>query len=118
MKFNRILALILTTILLAPTVALAQRKPVTTAATNANSLPAIKFTEYTLANGLRVILTESFAMEKSSEESRLRKMIRANLCEELLRCFAAHYNLSIVTQGSQSLALGLVLTAAPQLMAK
>src|SRR5436189_4747551 len=60
MKLNRILALILTTILLAPTAALAQRRSgsATNAATPTNGLPSIKFTEYTLANGLRVILHE------------------------------------------------------------
>jgi zinc protease len=60
MKLNRILALILTAILLAPTAALAQRRSqsATNAATTTNGLPSIKFTEYTLANGLRVILHE------------------------------------------------------------
>src|SRR5215468_8701880 len=60
MKFNRLLALTLATILLAPTAALAQRKgrPDAPAQTDANPLPSIKFTEYSLANGLRVILHE------------------------------------------------------------
>jgi zinc protease len=55
MKSHRILTLILTATLLVPTAALAQKSA---SAPTANPLPAIKFTEYTLANGLRVILHE------------------------------------------------------------
>jgi zinc protease len=60
MKLNRILALILTTILLAPTAALAQRRPRAAAngAATTNGLPSINFTEFSLPNGLRVILHE------------------------------------------------------------
>src|SRR6185503_12314874 len=60
MKLNRLFALMLTVTLFAPTAALAQkRKPRSTAAgTAANALPALKFTEFTLPNGLRVIFHE------------------------------------------------------------
>src|SRR5512132_3138712 len=62
MKRNQLLTLILAAMLFAPTVALAQKnKPPRTSLTTtaaANPLPAIKFTEFTLANGLRVILHE------------------------------------------------------------
>ena len=61
MRRNQLLTLILTATLFAPTVALSQKnKPPRTSlsATAANPLPAIRFTEYTLPNGLRVIFHE------------------------------------------------------------
>src|ERR1044072_5217789 len=61
MRRNQLLTLILTATLFAPSAALAQKnKPPRTSlsTTTANPLPAIRFTEYTLPNGLRVILHE------------------------------------------------------------
>jgi zinc protease len=60
MKLNRLLALLLMTVLLVPTAALAQRKssPATNGGATASGLPSIRFSEYTLPNGLRVILHE------------------------------------------------------------
>src|SRR6185503_18287595 len=60
MKLNRLFALMLTATLFAPSVALAQkRKPRSnTAGATANALPALKLTEFTLPNGLRVIFHE------------------------------------------------------------
>jgi zinc protease len=60
MRRNQLLTLVLAATLLAPPVALAQknRPPRTSLSTTANPLPAIRFTEYTLPNGLRVIFHE------------------------------------------------------------
>ena len=61
MRMNRLLAFVLAAALLAPSAALAQKnKPQkgNAAAPAGDVLPPIKFTEYRLANGLRVILHE------------------------------------------------------------